>query len=235
MFTLEYETQIIHYQIIKSNRKTITISILPTKEVIVKAPMYLSNQELTNIVKSKAKWISNKISKMPDHNQSLEKQSYNDGDRILYRGREYMLRVIETFDNKKTIVKLEQEEIVIFINSKQQEITEQLKKWYKDRARELVHERIYYYNTFINKPIGNVRIKNQKKRWGSCSSRGNLNFNWRMILMPDEMFDYIIVHEMCHLKYLNHSKAFWDFVAEIMPDYKKREQWIKLNAYRLGF
>jgi hypothetical protein len=234
MFSFEYESKIIEYQLIKSNRKTVTISILPTKKVVVKTPKYLSDKEIMNMVKQKAKWIVNNISKTPDNNTLKQERKYEDGEKLLYRGLEYKLKIIEDSNIKNPKIQIHQDEIVVVMKQVNRQVMPTiLELWYKEKATERVFEKINYYNPFINKKIENIRIKNQRKRWGSCSNLGNLNFNWRIIMMPDEMFDYIIVHEMCHLRYLNHSKDYWKSVEEILPDYKEREKWIKENGTKL--
>lgn len=91
---------------------------------------------------------------------------------------------------------------------------------HKERAREIVHARLTYFNEHYNFTIGRVAIKNQKRCWGSCSAKGNLNFNYKIIFLPEALMNYVIVHELCHLKELNHSKQFWDVVAVAMPEYK---------------
>lgn len=93
---------------------------------------------------------------------------------------------------------------------------------YKEQARTLVHQRLTYYNAFYNYPFGRVSIRDQKSRWGSCSSKGNLNFNYKIIFLPIELVDYIVIHELCHLKEFNHSKRFWTLVEKQCPDYKKK-------------
>lgn len=234
MFSFKYESKIIEYKLIRSNRKTVTISILPTKVVVVKTPRYLSDKEIMSMVKKKAKWIDDKISNMPDYMESKLERRYVDGEKFLYRGKEYKLKIIEDTKVKKTEILKQQDEIIVIMNHvDHQKISILLQEWYKEKAKELVIERINYYNTFINKKITGIKIKNQRKRWGSCSSLGNLNFNWRIIMMPDEIFDYIVVHEMCHLLYLNHSKDYWGSVEKILPDYQTREQWIKINGMKL--
>ncbi|MDO8530527.1 MAG: M48 family metallopeptidase [bacterium] len=90
---------------------------------------------------------------------------------------------------------------------------------YKEAARELVKRRLEYYNRLYQFKIGRVSIKNHKSRWGSCSKKGNLNFNYKLALLPPEMADYVIVHELCHLGEFNHSKNFWKLVAMSIPDY----------------
>lgn len=223
----------IDYSIIRSNRKTISISILPNKEVIVRAPHQISDKTLQDLLTTKKKWIDAKLKELPPPKEP-SKDTYNDGDRILYRGKEYKIKVVSDSSLRKSDIILKEDELWVFKkNNETKETKELLINWYKQQARNLVQTRMNYYNQIINKPIGKVRIKNQKSRWGSCSSKGNLNFNWRIILMPDDMCDYIIVHELCHLKYMNHSKMFWSSVESILPDYKERQRWIKENTTKL--
>ncbi len=92
---------------------------------------------------------------------------------------------------------------------------------HKETARKLVHERLKYFNQFYGFKYNKVSIRNQKTRWGSCSKSGNLNFSYKLVLLPPHLSDYIIIHELCHLKEFNHSQAFWDLVAQQAPDYKK--------------
>ncbi len=98
---------------------------------------------------------------------------------------------------------------------------------YKESARKLVYERLEYFNQFYNFKYNKVAIRNQKTRWGSCSRRGNLNFSYRLALMDPRLADYIIVHELCHLKEFNHSQNFWDLVAQQFPDYKELRKKLK--------
>lgn len=92
---------------------------------------------------------------------------------------------------------------------------------YKDQALKLIRERLEYLNKFYGFKYNHVFIKKQKTRWGSCSKKGNLNFNYKIALIPQKSADYIIVHELCHLKEFNHSKKFWNLVAKTVSDYKK--------------
>lgn len=235
MYVLEHNNQLINYKVIKSKRKTISIIIHPTKEVIVRAPKQISSDQIRNIVESKGDWIVKKLSDMPDVIIPVEKD-YTEGDKILYRGKEYIIKVIKAVGTSRSSIVLRDKEIVVARKANEKKrVQELLLEWYKDNARSLVKERIAYYMPQINKPIGTIRIKNQRRRWGSCSSKGNLNFNWKIVMMPDDMLDYIIVHELCHLKHLNHSKLFWESVKKILPDYKVREQWIKENTSKLDF
>lgn len=94
---------------------------------------------------------------------------------------------------------------------------------HKERARELVHARLLHWNQFYNHPYKRVAIRNQRSRWGSCSTKQNLNFNYRIVFLPEILVDYIIVHELCHLAEFNHSSAFWSHVEKTLPDYALRK------------
>lgn len=98
---------------------------------------------------------------------------------------------------------------------------------HKERALALAQTRIEHYNKMYNFTYQNITIRDQKTRWGSCSRRGNINFNYKIALIPEHLADYIIVHELCHLGQFNHSKAFWDLVAVTMPEHKKYRQELK--------
>ncbi len=98
---------------------------------------------------------------------------------------------------------------------------------YKEQARELAHARLEYFNQFYGFTYNRVAIRAQRTRWGSCSKKGNLNFNYRIALLPPALVDYLIVHELCHLKEMNHSSRFWKLVEHTLPDYKARRKALK--------
>lgn len=96
-----------------------------------------------------------------------------------------------------------------------------------EEALKVIPERVEYFAKVIGVTYGKITIRNQKTRWGSCSSKGNLNFNCLLMLAPSEVLDYVVVHELCHRKQMNHSKAFWSEVEKVLPDYKEARKWLK--------
>lgn len=108
--------------------------------------------------------------------------------------------------------------------------TEEEKKRCRERARVVLEEKCRYYSTLLGVDYKRISIREQKTRWGSCSAKGNLNFNWKLILMPEEIQDYLVVHELSHRKEMNHSKAFWSLVEAEIPDYRERRTWLKAHG-----
>lgn len=100
-----------------------------------------------------------------------------------------------------------------------------------EQALQYIPERVRYFAPLVGVDYGRITIRNQKTRWGSCSSKGNLNFNCLLMLAPSEVIDYVVVHELCHRKEMNHSKAFWEEVRRVLPDYMISKRWLKDNGY----
>ena len=105
---------------------------------------------------------------------------------------------------------------------------------YKVQALDLVKNKLEHFNQFYNFKYNKVTVRNQSTRWGSCSKSGNINFNYKLALLPESLVDYVVVHELCHLGEFNHSKNFWDLVARTVPDYKERRQELRIKSINLS-
>lgn len=110
---------------------------------------------------------------------------------------------------------------------------EALKKRYIQAAKEYFPKRAAYFRQFTGGHYERITIREQKTRWGSCSSRGTLSFNWKLMLAPPGVLDYVVVHELCHLKHMDHSREFWAAVESVMPDYRERRRWLKEHGNEL--
>lgn len=132
---------------------------------------------------------------------------------------EHMLKVQSTIDERSKLEKITFEQV----------------KELADQAVEYIPKRVKYYAEKENFIYNKITIKNLVSRWGSCSTKGNLNFNCLLMLTPDYVIDYIVVHELCHLREMNHSEKFWAEVEKIMPDYQRAELWLKQNGGNLIF
>lgn len=110
---------------------------------------------------------------------------------------------------------------------------EVLSKRYRNTARQVFTERVAFFHPLTKGSYTSITIRDQKSRWGSCSSRGTLSFNYRLIFAPPKVLDYVVIHELCHLTHFNHSKEFWNMVGQIMPDYKVCQKWLKDHGREL--
>ena len=113
------------------------------------------------------------------------------------------------------------------------DLSESKRNVYIRKAKETITKRVSYFARLMGVSYRNITIREQKTRWGSCAANGNLNFNWLLILAPPEVLDYVVVHELCHRREMNHSQAFWKEVEKILPDYRERQKWLKDNGWRL--
>ena len=109
----------------------------------------------------------------------------------------------------------------------------QLEKWYRKEALLVITQKAEEYAKILGVRFEDIRIKDQKSRWGSCSSKGNLNFNWRILMAPEPVCDYVVIHELCHLVFMDHSSNFWNLVQRICPEHKHYKKWLRDNAGQL--
>ena len=176
--------------VIRSHRKTLSIEITIEEKVLVRAPLYISSNQIMEFVENKSNWIDTHIQKMAERNKEL---------------------------NQATVKKFTRDELDTLAR----------------QALEYIPKRASYYAKIMNVSYNRITIRNQRTRWGSCSSRHNLNFNCLLMLTPPEVIDYVVVHELAHLIEANHSVRFWAEVEKIMPDYRTHKKWLKENGHTL--
>lgn len=234
MFTFQYGTSTIEYSIIRSNRKTVTISVEPNKNVVIKAPLALSDDQVMEIAKGKAKWITGKLYEMQGIDSRRYTRQYVNGESFLYLGRNYALQLLDDKAIKKPVVKYYRGKLNVTTPIRDEEVIKKaIVEWYQEKAKKKIPERVAYYEKFFTEKCNRIIVKEQQKRWGSCTRDGNLIFNWKSIMAPANIIDYIIVHEMCHLRYMNHSNEFWEMLRRVLPDYEIRKEWLMKNGIKL--
>ncbi|HHV72533.1 MAG TPA: M48 family metallopeptidase [Clostridia bacterium] len=228
----------IAYILVKTRRKTIGITVDKNGEVKVAAPLWISEKKIQEIVEKKTEWIVKKVKEVRERNSNRVGREFVNGEKFFYLGKEYALKVEEK-NLAQTEVIMGDDTITVHISqglleeSRKQLVKETLLQWYRQRFAKIAGERIKKYSRQIKVSPCKVVIRNQKTRWGSCSSKGNINLNWRLVMAPLEIIDYVIVHELCHLKIMNHSKDFWNLVESILPSYAESKKWLKVNESRL--
>jgi len=211
-------------QIIRSKRKTLSISINENAELIVRAPNRISDQKIQDFINEKKNWITRNQSVVTARNKDTAK----DKNMLLYLGTLFPLKT----DNDAKKISFNGEEFFADLQNKEK-TNKSLKTWYKKKFKEVAVPRLFYFAKKHNLQINQVRIKEQRTLWGSCSSRNNINLNFLLIMAPLKVIDYVIIHELVHTIHKNHSVNFWNAVEEIMPNYKEAKHWLKENGYRL--
>lgn len=210
-------------KIIRSKRKTIALVITQDAALIVRAPLFTPREYIENLVRKKSAWIKQKIRDVKKRPDLVEKEFVN-GEGFLYLGKTYKLQIIE--DN---LLDIEISDKLCISRRLLPDARNHLKDWYKAEAEKKIIERCAYYTKITGYVPNTVKISNAERRWGSCTSKGTLNFSWRLIMAPLEIIDYVVVHEMIHLNQSDHSKVFWNKIRSILPDYEKRKVWLKEN------
>lgn len=203
-----------------SKRKTLSLRVISKDSIEIRSPYGINNKILIDFVMKNKGWIINELNKSEIN---PKEKLYKDGEKFLFKGRAYKLKTKKGCRNFVCIN--ESDKIINLIYKK--DIKPVLIKWYKEQAAIYITERLNYYQEIMKVRPEKITIKNQKTIWGSCSSKKNLNFNLKLIMMPDCIIDYVIVHEICHLVQFNHSKDFWKEVENIIPDYSQRRKYLK--------
>lgn len=226
--SLQYGTTLLQFEVLYSKRKTLEIAIEPPDKITVTAPEGTSEEVILQKVKQKANWLIAKMFTFRNMMRHKIQREFVSGESFMYLGRNYSMQIIIDENIKKPEVKLLRGKFYVTAPSKDEiAIKEAMEVWYRRKAEEQVKARLKYYAPYFSEQPTAIKIKEQKKRWGSCTSKNELLFNWRAVMAKAPALDYIIVHEMCHLTHKDHSKDFWQQLSMIMPDYEVRKEWLR--------
>ncbi len=209
-----------------TRRRSIGFFLTGDNRLEVRVPLKMSEESARATVERNRKWLLQKVGAILQ--ARLPVRNFQDGDILFYLREPYKLKFVHGLNDY--IVLTDQ----ICINSHLQNQAEKLlTAWYRYQAGKVLVQRTLMWNARLLLKHRPVKISNASSRWGSCSNMGNINLNWRLVMAPLEIIDYVVVHELLHLEELNHSKAFWARVKEVLPDYQQRRQWLKENSHRL--
>ena len=211
-------------KIVRSNRKTVALIVTQDATLVVRAPVYTPMAYIERLVSKKSSWIKQKIAEVLKRPKPPAKE-FVGGEGFLYLGKLHKLHIV---DDPSLIIELK-DRLYISKNSLPQ-ARKVIMQWYKEEALKIIRERCAWYAKITGYKPASIKITNAQKRWGSCGPKRTLNFSWRLVMAPMEVIDYLVVHELVHIEHPDHSKLFWTKVQSILPDYKKREQWLKQNG-----
>lgn len=200
-------------------------------EVVVTAPPHVPERYIYEFIEQNEIWIAEKLAKSAVKQRALT----DDRETIFFRGKEYQFRINVSAAHKPEISIINDKLVVTSPSEDHSEVRKILEKWYRKQAEKRFKERVPLLADLVGRDIVTVSIRSQRTRWGSCSSRLQISLNWRLIMAPDEVSDYVIYHELAHLTHMNHSKRFWQLVADYLPDYKNAEKWLKTHHELLKF
>lgn len=208
-------------KIIRSKRKTISLSVTPEAALVVRAPRRVSPEYIKNLIFKKRFWILKKKKQVLDRGPSRAKE-FIEGEEFFYLGRKYALKISETGEIGFT-------DHLSFPAKYLSRARRKMVLWYMERTREIVFERVRHYSEITDWKLNSISVTRALKRWGSCSFKNTLNFSFKLAMVPPEVIDYIVVHELAHIPEKNHSANFWNKVEAVLPDYRARRKWLREN------
>jgi predicted metal-dependent hydrolase len=222
------------FEIIRSNRrKQVAIRVREGKVEIL-APPHLSESDAKTFLDKHIAWVHKQLHKQvspPYHHKQ-----YSDGEIFPYLGEDYVLQVAYA---KKPALMVRENQLYVFIRAtdnaqqRKKQIYQQLRCWYWEQAEKVLREKSHHYAQQLQVHYQSVNIRQFKSCWGNCSIKGNIQYNWQIILAPHPIIDYLVVHELAHLAHHNHSSRFWQLVESMIPDYKERRKWLRMHGHLL--
>jgi predicted metal-dependent hydrolase len=228
--------QMVPYRIrISSRARVLHLVIRQESGLEIVAPRGTRRRQIEEALHQKASWILKTMQRV------VAIPPIKDGREFAFIGRTVKLCLVANPAGKTPhpMITAAGDTLLLHIQESDRENQEVLRAalegWYRQRAHEIIPERLITANKVFGFRYGRVTIKEQKSRWGSCSRAGNLNFNWRLLLAPVPVLDYVLTHELAHLKELNHAPAFWRLVAQGCPDYKLQRRWLREHGHTLRF
>ncbi|MFH1287157.1 MAG: SprT family zinc-dependent metalloprotease [bacterium] len=217
-------------------RKTISIFVDPVEGVFLRVPLQPTIKFLSKLVHSKASWILDKQQWINEVMENLPKREFITGETFLYLGRQLRLRILQS--KNKSNITVKGGRFLVKLNSDLETKTvvrNMLIHWYKQHAKIVLFKRSKIYTKKLKLIIPEIILANQSKRWGSCNHKGRIRLNWHIIMAPISLIDYVVVHELCHLKHANHSKGFWKILGTILPDYEIRRERLREKGSKYCF
>lgn len=233
---IKLHAQPIAYNVRTSKRaKRISVRYSLQKGLEVVYPPGLQQPTPETLLQERTDWILAAIAKFSNAKANLPRREYREGEIFLYRGASYKLLLERSATHSKVSARLADGFLTVAVpdsppNAEKEDISEAVKSFYRREALRYLPNRVCELAEMYGFKYKQVRIKNQKTRWGSCSSKRNINLNLRLMMATSAAIDYVIIHELCHLRELNHTPAFWSLVEAYCPDYRRWKDWFRQHG-----
>ncbi len=216
------------HRLVRSRRRTIGLQIAPDATLVVRAPLRATEAAIEAVLRQHLDWVLRTQRKVAARPRPPAVRGAA-GETFLYLGNAYEVRLAA--NQKKPVVF---QDGFVLRERDAAHGKRHLEAWYKHTAREVLTQRVKLYAAVDERfRVKGLRISGARTRWGSCSTRGNVNFSWRLLQAPLKVIDYVVVHELAHLVYHNHSAAFWALVEHIMPGYREQKDWLRAHGHVL--
>lgn len=223
----------------RTERSSLGITVERDGAVTINAPLRADIPAIERFISNKIIWIHQKLAYKSDTNREKVRRDFVSGQGFLYLGRSYRLRLVkngmETLEQKNVLAPLRLHNGYFeLLESEKERGKDHFIKWYKKQTEEQLRVRIPRYDKRIGVEVKDFRVLDLGNRWASCGKKGTLNFSWRTVMAPIQVFDYILVHEMTHMIERGHTKSFWRIVSRVIPDYEDHKIWLQGHGVELN-
>ena len=227
---------IIGHDILIDIKRTLTLEKIAIKvkggKVTIKVPFFINNNLIEQLVNKKLSWIKKQLNIQSNFVQ-FEKKLYVNDEKFLYLGKYYKLKIIK---NKKYSVNIEGDFLQVNVKNElnKLKIKKLLKEWFYEKSLIYFKKETHNCAKKNHLKINSVKVREYKARWGSCSNKGDISFNWRLIMAPPKIIEYVIIHELMHIKEHNHSPKYWNYVKSLYPNINEAKEWLMYNGQTLN-
>lgn len=222
------------YEVVRSRRSTTDIIIERDGSLLIRAPEWVDDDQVANIVESKHYWIYKGLAEWRDLNATRLFREFKNGEGFLYLGRAYRLRLVS---DQEEPLQLKNGRFTLNRALVEAGDLETAKAAFRDfyiaKGLERLDERMAYYAPKVGVSPTGLAVRELGHRWASCSPRGKLAFHWKCMMAPQTIIDYIVVHELCHFHHPDHTDAFWNEVDKVLPDFRERKEWLRTHGAQL--
>jgi predicted metal-dependent hydrolase len=226
-FTIDLRGKSIPYTLKRSIKaRYIRMEIRPDKGLVVTIPRRISQTQVNDFIRSREKWVLTHLARQLAQPKPNGKRPVTDGDSIAYLGGNLKVKTLDDPD-KPAMCKITGDCLEVNLNHSGIDLASAIEGWYRFQAGVLIKTKLDWISLRMGTNYRNINMRGQKTRWGSCSHNGNLSFNWKLLKMPEPVIEYVVIHELAHLKEMNHSRKFWDLVAKFCPQYKIQRKWLR--------
>lgn len=219
------------YLLVRSQRRTVALEVRPDATLVVRVPNRTPLWYVDRTLEQKASWVEEKLAEARDRLPLLPRHDFLTGERFPYLGRDWPFTVTAFQATPLTFDEAAGFSLLASAFDRSEALFE---SWYRARARAVITGRVARYAAVMGVHPARIRITGAEHRWGSCSVSGTVSFAWRLVMAPTDIIDYVVAHELAHLREMNHSARFWAVVAAAIPDYQERRRWLRDNGGSLS-